>query len=115
MLVEQENLGISLTDKALNMAKKACSLEEGDSLFLRVSIKGGGCAGLKYNLDIDDELTEFDIQCDYQGLQVVSDIFSLEYLRNISIDYEETLEGAGFKFHNPHARRSCGCGSSFAV
>lgn len=113
--ITKDNFGIELTQKAQSMAQRACSLEEGENLFLRVSIKGGGCAGLKYNLDIDDQMTNFDVLCDYDGLKVVSDIFSLEYLKNINIDYQETLEGAGFKFNNPNARRSCGCGSSFAA
>lgn len=96
------------------MAQRACSAEENVALFLRISIKGGGCAGLQYNLDIDDKKTPFDISCNFGDLTVVADTFSLRYLENTTIDYQETLEGAGFKFNNPNARKTCGCGSSFS-
>jgi iron-sulfur cluster assembly accessory protein len=80
---------------------------------LRISIRGGGCAGLQYNLDIDDKPSKFDVLCHYGDLKLAVDIFSLHYLTNTAIDYQENLEGAGFKFNNPNARKTCGCGSSF--
>lgn len=104
---------ITLTEKAQAMATRATKVE-GEELFLRVSVKGGGCAGLKYNLDIDDKPSQFDITCHYGDLKVAVDLFSLHYLTNTNIDYQETLEGAGFKFNNPNARKTCGCGSSFS-
>lgn len=113
--IAKDDFKIFLTDKAYDMAKQAVSLEEGQDLFLRISIKGGGCSGLQYNLDIDEKINNFDAVCDFNGLLVVSDIFSLQYLSGTTVDYKETLEGAGFKFDNPNARRSCGCGSSFAA
>jgi iron-sulfur cluster assembly protein len=105
---------IVLTEKAQSMALRATKSEGTDDLFLRVSIKGGGCAGLQYNLDIDDKPSPFDIICRFGDLEVVVDCFSLHYLANTTIDYQETLEGAGFKFNNPNARKTCGCGSSFS-
>ncbi len=104
-----------LTEKAQNMAERATKAEgEEAQLFLRVSIKGGGCAGLQYNLDIDDKPLPLDIWCQFNGLKVAVDMFSLRYLANTTIDYQESLEGAGFKFNNPNARKTCGCGSSFS-
>lgn len=111
--IDQEKFPISFSEKAQKMAKLATSAE-GEDLFLRISIKGGGCAGLQYNLDIDDKPSKFDINCMIGDLRVAADIFSLQYLANTTIDYQETLEGAGFKFNNPNARRTCGCGSSFS-
>jgi len=99
-----------MTEKAISMAKRAT----GEDAFLRVSIKGGGCAGLKYNLDIDEQKLPYDISCRFGDLEVAVDIFSLHYLANTTIDYQESLEGAGFKFDNPNARKTCGCGSSFS-
>lgn len=105
---------IILTQKAQEMAQRATKAEGDDQFFLRVSIKGGGCAGLQYNLDIDDKTSPLDVNCFFNDLRVTSDIFSLHYLANTTIDYQETLEGAGFKFNNPNARKTCGCGSSFS-
>lgn len=105
-----EQFPIIMTEKAVAMAKRATE----DNAFLRISIKGGGCAGLKYNLDIDEQPSPFDIVCRYGDLKVATDIFSLHYLSETTVDYQETLEGAGFKFNNPNARKTCGCGSSFS-
>lgn len=104
---------ILLSEKAQSMALRATKSGEED-LFLRVSIKGGGCAGLQYNLDIDDKPSPFDVNCHFGELKVAVDIFSLHYLANTTIDYQENLDGAGFKFNNPNARKTCGCGSSFS-
>lgn len=109
-----DNFPIMISEKAQAMALRATKAEDDNSLFLRVSIKGGGCAGLKYNLDIDDKPSKFDVTCFLGDLKVAVDRFSLHYLANTTIDYQETLEGAGFKFDNPNARKTCGCGSSFS-
>lgn len=108
-----EDFPLILSEKAQVMALRATKAEGSDDLFLRVSIKGGGCAGLKYNLDIDDKPLPYDVRTRFGDLTVATDIFSLLYLENTTIDYEESLEGAGFKFSNPNARKTCGCGSSF--
>lgn len=111
--LNSDQFPINISEKAQAMATRATNVD-GEDLFLRVSVKGGGCAGLKYNLDIDDKPSQFDIVCHYGDLKVAVDVFSLHYLTNTSIDYQETLEGAGFKFDNPNARKTCGCGSSFS-
>lgn len=109
-----EQFPLVLTEKAQSMALRATKAEGTDDLFLRISIKGGGCAGLQYNLDIDDKPAQFDVVCHFGDLKVAVDIFSLHYLANTTIDYQENLDGAGFKFENPNARKTCGCGSSFS-
>jgi iron-sulfur cluster assembly protein len=112
--IERTQFPVIFSEKAEEMAKRATKAEGQDGLFLRVSIRGGGCAGLQYSLDIDDKSSPFDITCSLGELKVVSDIFSLHYLANTTIDYQESLDGAGFKFNNPNARKTCGCGSSFS-
>lgn len=110
-----EDFPLIITEKAQTMAERATKAEgEAANLFLRISIKGGGCAGLQYNLDIDDKPSAYDIWCQLNGLKVAVDMFSLRYLANTTVDYQESLEGAGFKFNNPNARKTCGCGSSFS-
>lgn len=109
-----EDFPLAISEKAQSMALRATKDAGEENLFLRISIKGGGCAGLKYNLDIDDRKSKFDVVCRFGELKVVVDVFSLQYLANTTIDYQESLEGAGFKFDNPNARKTCGCGSSFS-
>lgn len=112
--IDKNEFGLAMSEKACVMADRAIKGAQEEDLFLRISVKGGGCAGLKYNLDIDDKPGKFDITCQFGDLKVVVDAFSLHYLANTTVDYEESLEGAGFKFNNPNARRTCGCGSSFS-
>jgi iron-sulfur cluster insertion protein len=81
---------------------------------LRLRVVGGGCAGFSYDLYFD-EPTEVDRQFDVAGVKVVVDEMSLMYLVGTEVDYVEGLQGAGFKFHNPNVKTTCGCGSSFSV
>lgn len=105
---------VFLTPAAVEAVKKAMQEEgqEGDGL--RVSIIGGGCAGYQYNLDFEKGQRDDDTVMEFQGLKVYIDSVSGGYLRGTVIDYVTGLQGAGFKFNNPNARRTCGCGSSFA-
>jgi len=83
--------------------------------FLRVSVKGGGCSGLTYDLDFDDTIVDFDDVSEDQGLKLVIDRRSLLYLLGTELDFTEGLNGKGFQFINPNASRTCGCGESFGV
>ena len=83
--------------------------------FLRVSVKGGGCSGLSYDLDFDDTIVDFDEVSEDQGLKLVIDRRSLLYLLGTELDFTEGLNGKGFLFINPNASRTCGCGESFGV
>ena len=87
--------------------------EDGD--FLRVGVKGGGCSGFQYSLNFTDEVDEEDQLVLVEGVKIVTDSFSASYLAGTELDYVETLQGAGFKFNNPNAKRTCGCGSSFSA
>ncbi|MCS6799270.1 MAG: iron-sulfur cluster insertion protein ErpA [Myxococcota bacterium] len=106
---------IALTEKA---AAKVREIQEAEGLAgqgLRVKVIGGGCSGFTYDLYFDDQSNEFDQKVESHGVQLYIDMMSAQYLEGTEIDYVEGLHGAGFKFINPNARGSCGCGSSFSV
>lgn len=107
---------ISLTPKAVEMVK-ATREQEGmaDSFALRVAVRGGGCSGFEYALDFDQEARPNDTVLEYEGLRVFVDSVSARYLEGTEIDYVTGMTGAGFKFNNPKALGTCGCGSSFSV
>ena len=88
---------------------------EGNDYFLRVSVVGGGCSGLSYKLDFDNEKKPMDQEFEDNGIKVVTDLKSFLYLVNTTLDFSDGLNGKGFYFSNPNASRSCGCGESFAV
>jgi iron-sulfur cluster assembly protein len=94
------------------MSESGYSLE---SYFLRVSVVGGGCSGLSYKMDFDNELKPTDQVFENDGIRVVSDLKSFLYLVNTELDFTDGLNGKGFHFLNPNASRTCGCGESFAV
>ena len=83
--------------------------------FVRVSVKGGGCSGLMYDLGFDTEMKEDDKAFEDKGLKIVVDKKSMLYLVGTNLEYEGGLNGKGFSFRNPNASRTCGCGESFAV
>lgn len=85
------------------------------SYFLRVSVVGGGCSGLSYKMDFDNESKPADQVFEAKDLKVVTDLKSFLYLVNTELDFSDGLNGKGFHFNNPNASRSCACGESFAV
>jgi iron-sulfur cluster assembly protein len=85
------------------------------SYFLRVSVVGGGCSGLSYKLDFDNETKPMDQVFEDNGVKVVTDLKSFLYLVNTELQFSDGLNGKGFYFENPNASRTCGCGDSFAV
>ncbi len=85
------------------------------SYFLRVGVVGGGCSGLSYKLDFDNESKPMDQVFEDNGVKVVTDLKSFLYLVNTMLDFSDGLNGKGFYFSNPNASRTCGCGESFAV
>ncbi len=107
---------INLTPKAVEMVKKTRAKEGlGDAYGLRVSIVGGGCSGFQYSLGFDAEQGEGDTVVAFDGVRVLIDEVSLPYVAGTTLDFVEGLHGAGFKFNNPRAAHTCGCGSSFSV
>ena len=106
---------ITLTETASEEVKKIMAKENNPGLALRVGVKGGGCSGLEYKLSFDSEREEWDEQFEINGVKVLVDAKSYLYLNGITIDFSKALTGGGFKFINPNASGSCGCGTSFAV
>ena len=107
---------ITISEKAkthlLNLRSKA-GLDE--TYNIRVSVKGGGCSGLSYGLDFDNEIQAMDQVFEADGVKIVCNLKSYLYLANTELEFSDGLNGKGFHFNNPNASRSCGCGESFAV
>jgi len=107
---------ISVTDKAKERITLLRQEEKrGDNENIRVSVKGGGCSGLMYDLGFDAEIKPVDQVFEDKGIKIVTDLKSFLYLVNTELDFSDGLNGKGFNFVNPNASRSCGCGESFAV
>jgi len=106
---------IVLTKKAIEKVKEIAAGEGFDNLVLRVKIIGGGCAGFSYDLYFEDNVSDMDEVDEQDGIKVVTDMLSHQYVDGVTIDYVETPMGAGFKFLNPNVKSTCGCGSSFSV
>ncbi len=117
MSVELEN-GIYITDKAkekvIQLMQEA-GVAGNSKWFLRVGVAGGGCSGLSYKLDFDNEQKPTDQVFEDNGIKIVTDLKSFLYLVNTTLDFSDGLNGKGFHFINPNASRTCGCGESFAV
>src|SRR5215211_2520098 len=109
---------IQVTEKAKEKVQQLLA-EAGNgndpSYFLRVSVVGGGCSGLSYKMDFDNELKPADQVFENNGIKVVTDLKSFLYLVNTVLDFSDGLNGKGFFFQNPNASRTCACGESFAV
>lgn len=87
----------------------------GPEHFIRISVKGGGCSGLSYQMDFDTKMEADDQEFEDKGIKLVTDLRSFLYLVNTTLDFSEGLNGKGFHFNNPNASRSCACGESFSV
>ena len=94
---------------------KDAGLSDDPSYFLRVGVVGGGCSGLSYKMDFDNEQKPMDQVFEDKGVKIVTDLKSFLYLVNTELEFSDGLNGKGFYFNNPNASRSCGCGESFAV
>jgi iron-sulfur cluster assembly protein len=107
--------GIQLTQKAIEMAKKAIERRAQPTFGLRLGVRGGGCSGVSYAIEFADKARGRDHVFDFQGVNIVVDPKSLIYLRGSVLDYEVKLMQHGFKFRNPNEKSGCGCGESFTV
>ncbi|HTQ11280.1 MAG TPA: iron-sulfur cluster assembly accessory protein [Fimbriimonadaceae bacterium] len=104
---------IAISPEALARVKRLIAKDGREGVFLRLGVKGGGCSGLEYVIKLDTKPTKMDIDYDMEGVKVVCDAKSAEYLRGATLEFTNNLIGGGFKFENPNAARSCGCGTSF--
>jgi iron-sulfur cluster insertion protein len=112
--VPTEEMPVLFTDAAADAVAKALKEEGEAGDFLRVSVVGGGCSGYQYGLDFDKEERMGDRALEFNGVKIVIDPISLGYLKGTVVDYVSGLNGTGFQFKNPNAKRTCGCGSSFS-
>jgi iron-sulfur cluster assembly protein len=114
--IPSDDFPVRVTPKAIQMVKITRE-QEGidDSYGLRIAVRGGGCSGFEYALDFEEESRPNDWVKEEEGLRLFIDSVSARYLEGTEIDYVLGTTGAGFKFNNPKAVGTCGCGSSFAV
>ena len=108
-------MAVSMTPVAANRVKELMVTQKVDNAFLRMGVRGGGCSGMTYDLQFDNELRKHDKQFEVDGVKVVVDIKSYLYLNGTTLDYVTQGLTGGFTFVNPQAKSSCGCGTSFSA
>ena len=106
---------VVFTDAAAHKVGELIAEEDNSNLKLRVFISGGGCSGFQYGFTFDEDIEDGDSQVENQGVTLLIDPMSVQYLMGAEIDYKEDLQGAQFIIRNPNAQTTCGCGSSFTV
>ena len=106
---------VSFSDAAAKKVKNLIAEEKNPNLKLRIYISGGGCSGFQYGFSFDENVGEGDVTVENDGVVLVIDPMSYQYLVGAEVDYTEGLEGAQFVVRNPNATTTCGCGSSFSV
>lgn len=105
---------LTLTNNAVSKIRDLLAEENNPSLKLRTFVEGGGCSGMSYGFTFDEEQNEDDFVIDREGVIVLVDAASMQYLNGAKIDYKEDIMGSNFAIDNPNAETSCGCGSSFS-
>ncbi|HEU4438102.1 MAG TPA: iron-sulfur cluster assembly accessory protein [Methylomirabilota bacterium] len=108
-------MALALTEKAVKQVKQLMEVQKLENVYLRMGVKGGGCSGLSYSLEFDNEIGPHDKKFDIDGVQVVCDKKSYLYLNGTTLDYVTQGLTGGFTFLNPQAKSSCGCGTSFSA
>lgn len=104
-----------LEDTAVTKLKDILAEENNPNVKLRVFVQGGGCSGMQYGFTLDEEQNEDDFVIERDGIKVLVDSMSMQYLSEATIDYNDDIMGASFTINNPMAQTTCGCGSSFSV
>ena len=110
-----DQAALVFTDAAATKVKELLDDEDNDALKLRVFVSGGGCSGFQYGFTFDEVINDDDTQMTKNGVTLLIDAMSYQYLVGAEIDYKEDLQGAQFVIRNPNATTTCGCGSSFSV
>ena len=106
---------IHLTSAAVKQVKETIARKSLGNAALRLSVDGGGCSGLTYKLHFETEMADHDHSFEFDGLRVLIDKKSAIYLAGTTLDFSNALVGSGYKFLNPNAKQSCGCGESFST
>jgi len=108
-------MALALTETAVKQVKHLMEEQNLQNVYLRMGVKGGGCSGLSYSLEFDNEIGPYDKEFDIDGVRVVCDKKSYLYLNGTTLDYVMQGLTGGFTFLNPQAKSSCGCGTSFSA
>jgi len=106
---------IKFTDSAAQKVRSLIEEEHNEKLMLRVYVSGGGCSGFQYGFDFDENSNEGDVTVENDGVKLLVDPMSFQYLAGSEVDFIDDLQGARFVINNPNATTTCGCGSSFSV
>jgi iron-sulfur cluster insertion protein len=106
---------INITESAVIKIKDILAEENNNSLKLRMFVQGGGCSGFSYGFTLDEDINEDDFDIEKDGIHVLVDAISSQYLTGATVDYSEDLNGSQFTVKNPNDQSTCGCGSSFSV
>lgn len=108
-------MDVTFTNEAVGKIKEVMVEENNPALALRVFVNGGGCSGFQYGFTLDEEVNDDDFTFEKDGVKVLVDAMSYQYLAGAIVDYKEDLSGAQFTITNPNATSTCGCGSSFST
>ena len=106
---------LKVSSSAVSRINELLATKNNPDLMLRVFIQGGGCSGFQYGFQFDENQLEDDISVEHDGIKVLIDMLSLQYLGGAEIDYKDDLMGSRFLVNNPNASTTCGCGSSFSI
>ena len=106
---------VKMNQGAVNKVKELLAEENNPNLKLRMFVQGGGCSGFRYGFTFDEDVNEDDFDLEFNGVHLLIDSMSSQYLNGAEIDYTESLQGSQFSIKNPNAQTTCGCGSSFGV
>jgi len=106
---------VTLSEAALKEVKRLMNVQGVTEGGLRLGVKGGGCLGLSYTINFDEKIGQYDQVYDFEGVKVIVDAKSAIYLQGTQLDFQKDLMGGSFKFVNPNANKTCGCGESFSA
>lgn len=106
---------VTMTESAIAKVKELLAEENNPAIKLRMFVQGGGCSGFQYGFTFDEEVSEDDFEFDFDGVKLLVDSMSSQYLSGAEVDYTEDAMGSQFNIKNPQATTTCGCGSSFSV
>lgn len=112
-VLEQPQL-VNMAPGAIAKIKELIAEENNPNLKLRMFVSGGGCSGMQYGFTFEEEVNEDDFNLEFDGIHLLIDSMSSQYLQGAEVDYTESLQGSQFSIKNPQAQTTCGCGSSFS-
>ena len=113
-VLEQPKL-VTMASGAIAKIKELIAEENNPNLKLRMFVSGGGCSGMQYGFTFEEEINEDDFDLEFEGIHLLIDAMSSQYLQGAEVDYTESLQGSQFNIKNPQAQTTCGCGSSFSA